>query len=205
MEEFIAIVKESVARKGKLLVPTFAVGRAQVLSMLMAVMFRRQLVPRFPVFLDSPMAIEASRIYLRHQELFDDEMLEFLHEGSIMSDLSSLKATATADESKLINDVPGPCLILAGAGMCTAGRILHHFRNNLWKPETTVVIAGFQSEGPLGGCRWKAKEVRIFGEDRGEGAGPHAGRLQRTRRPDGFAEVVFRHVGFASPGRPDPR
>jgi len=164
-DEFTAIVKEVVAQRGKLLVPTFAVGRAQVLSLTLAWMFRKQLVPHFPVFLDSPMAIEASRIYLRHQELYDDELQAFLREGSLMADLSSLKPTATADESKAINDVPGPCLIMAGAGMCNAGRILHHLRNNLWRPETSVIIAGFQSEGSLGRMLVEgAKEVRIFGE-----------------------------------------
>lgn len=164
-DEFVAIVREVVARKGKLLVPTFAVGRAQVLSLTLAWMFRQQLVPHFPVFLDSPMAIEASRIYLRHPELFDDEMQAFLRDGSLEADLASLKPTATADESKTINDVPGPCLIMAGAGMCNAGRILHHLRNNLWRPETSVIIAGFQSEGSLGRMLVEgAKEVRIFGE-----------------------------------------
>ena len=164
-EEFVAIVKGAIARKGKVLVPTFAVGRAQVLSLQLAWMFRQQLVPHFPVFLDSPMAIEASRIFLRHTELFDDKLTEFLREGSLAADLSSLKPTATADESKLINDLPGPCLIMAGAGMCNAGRILHHLRNNLWRPETSVIIAGFQGEGSLGRMLVEgAKEVRIFGE-----------------------------------------
>ena len=164
-DEFVAIVKDVVARQGRVIIPTFAIGRAQVLTWILAWMFRERLVPRFPVFLDSPMAIEATRIYLRHQELFDDQMLEFMHNGSIMADLSSLKATATADESKAINDVPGPCLIMAGAGMCTAGRVLHHLRNHLWRPDTAVVIAGFQSEGSLGRMLVEgAKEVRIFGE-----------------------------------------
>jgi metallo-beta-lactamase family protein len=165
IEEFTAIMQEAVAKRGRVLVPTFAVGRAQVLTLMMAGLFRRGVVPRIPVFLDSPMAIEASRIYLRHEELFDDEMLEFLREGSLMADLATLKATPTADDSKQINDVPGPCVILAGAGMCNAGRILHHLRNHLWRPETSVIIAGFQSEGSLGRMLVEgAEEVRIFGE-----------------------------------------
>lgn len=165
VEEFTAIVKEAVARRGRVLVPTFAVGRAQVLTLMMAWLFRQRLVAPFPVFLDSPMAIEASRIYLRHEELFDNEMLAFLRHGSLMQDLATLKATATADESKQINDVPGPCVIFAGAGMCNAGRILHHLRNHLWKPETAVIFAGFQSEGSLGRLLVEgAKDVRIFGE-----------------------------------------
>jgi metallo-beta-lactamase family protein len=121
-----------------------------VLTLLLASIFRKGLVKPFPVFLDSPMAIEASNIYRHHVELYDDEMLEFLREGSIERDLATLKATATADESKQINDVPGPCLVMAGAGMCNAGRILHHLKQNLWKPDTHVMIVGYQSHESLG-------------------------------------------------------
>lgn len=131
VDEFVGIVQETVARGGKILVPTFAVGRAQLLALLLSSMFREGKVKPFPVFLDSPMAVEASRIYARHQELFDDEMLTYLREGSIETDLRSLTATVTADESRALNDLTGPCLIMAGAGMCNAGRIQHHLQQNL--------------------------------------------------------------------------
>ena len=165
VQEFIAVLKQAVATKGKVLVPTFAVGRAQLLTALLAWIFRQRLIEPFPVFLDSPMAIEASRIYAHHQELFDDEMIAFLKEKPVTEDLKTMKMTGTAEESKQINDAPGPCLVMAGAGMCTAGRILHHFRNNLWKPETHVLIVGFQSEGTLGRLLVRGeKKVSIFGE-----------------------------------------
>jgi metallo-beta-lactamase family protein len=163
--EFTEIVKQTVAQKGKMLVPTFAVGRAQLLSLLLASMFRKNIVAPFPIFLDSPMAIEASRIYARHAELYDDDMVSYLKEGSLEHDLSTLKLSATADDSKAINNVPGPCLIMAGAGMCTAGRILHHLRHNLGNPEAHVIIVGFQAVGSLGRRLVEgAKSVTIFGD-----------------------------------------
>lgn len=165
VEQFVAVLQEAVADRGKVLVPTFAVGRAQLLTLLLASIFRKRLVKPFPVFLDSPMAIEASKIYQQHIELFDDEMLEFLREGSIERDLATLHLTATADESKRINDVPGPCLVMAGAGMCNAGRILHHLKQNLWRPESHVVIVGYQVHGSLGRLLVEGeKRVSIHGE-----------------------------------------
>ena len=153
------------AQKSKVLVPTFAVGRAQLLTALLAWIFRNRRVEPFPVFLDSPMAIEASHIYERHPELFDEEMVAFLKERPIAKDLATMKLTATPAESRQINGCPGPCLIMAGAGMCNAGRILHHLRHNLWNPEAQVVIAGYQGNGTLGRLLVDgAKQVSIFGE-----------------------------------------
>ena len=131
----------------------------------MAWIFRNKRVEPFPVFLDSPMAIEASRIYARHAELFDEEMLAFLKARPLAQDLATMKMTATPDESRQINHCLGPCLVLAGAGMCNAGRILHHLRHNLWNPEAHVVIAGYQGSGTLGRLLVDgAKQVTIFGE-----------------------------------------
>ncbi len=165
VDQFVDVLKQAVADRGKVLVPTFAVGRAQVLTLLLASVFRKGLVKPLPVFLDSPMAIEASRIYQHHLELFDDEMLGFLREGSIERDLATLELTATADESKKINDVPGPCVVMAGAGMCNAGRILHHLKQNLWRPETHVLIVGYQAHGSLGRLLVEGEQrVSIHGE-----------------------------------------
>lgn len=163
--EFRDILRAAVAEKGKILVPTFAVGRAQLLLVLLACFFRAKELPKFPLFLDSPMAAEASRIYLAHPELFDDELNALRQDHPIASDLDSLTITETADQSRAINNVPGPCLILAGAGMCNAGRILHHLRQNLWKPETHVLIVGYQAQDTLGRQLLDgAKHVSIFGE-----------------------------------------
>lgn len=165
VEEFLQIIKQAVVERGKILVPTFAVGRAQLLSLLLAWAFREGVVKPFPVFLDSPMAIEASKIYQHHRELFDDDMVKFLREGSIEHDLATMSPSVTAEDSKKINEVPGPCLVLAGAGMCTGGRILHHLKQNLWKPETHVVIVGYQAQGSLGRMLVDGvSHVKMFGE-----------------------------------------
>ncbi len=163
--QFIEIVKQGVAKKARILVPTFAVGRAQMLTLLLASIFRRKIIPPFPVFLDSPMAIEASRIYARHEELFDDDMVAYLKEGPLDKDLATMTMSASADDSKRINTCPGPCFIMAGAGMCTAGRILHHLRHNLSNPNTHVIIVGYQARGSLGRRLVDGvKQVTIFGE-----------------------------------------
>lgn len=150
VDEFVSIVQEAVAARGKILVPTFAVGRAQLLTGLLAWMFRTKKVRPFPIFLDSPMAIEATNIYMRHRELFDEGMTKFIAERPLRADLKTMKLCVTAEDSRQINDVPGPCLVMAGAGMCNAGRILHHLKQNLWKPETHVMIVGYQSAESLG-------------------------------------------------------
>jgi metallo-beta-lactamase family protein len=163
--EFEGIVIDAVNRGGKMLVPTFAVGRAQLITLLLGKMFRAGRVKPFPIFLDSPMAIEATNIYQKHPELFDEEMNAFIRDRPLRDDLKTMKPTPTADESRAINDVRGACLVMAGAGMCNGGRILHHLKANLWKPSTHVLIVGYQAYGSLGRLLVDgAKEVKIFGE-----------------------------------------
>jgi metallo-beta-lactamase family protein len=165
IEEFKTIVKQAVETRGKILVPTFAVGRAQLLMLLLSQMFRKKEVRPFPIFLDSPMAVAATKIYLHHEELFDDETLKYIAQRPVQADLKTLKISATAEDSKKINDAPGPCLVMAGAGMCNAGRIVHHLKANLWKPETHVVIVGYQGDGSLGRQLVDGKKiVSILGE-----------------------------------------
>jgi metallo-beta-lactamase family protein len=165
VDEFVRIVKDTVEQRGKILVPTFAVGRAQLITGLLAWMFRTKKVRPFPIFLDSPMAIEATNIYMRHRELFDEGMTKFLAEQPLRADLKTMKLCPTAQDSMKINEQPGPCLVMAGAGMCNAGRILHHLKANLWKPDTHVLIVGYQGDGSLGRRLVNGeKMVSIFGE-----------------------------------------
>ena len=148
-----------------MLVPTFAVGRAQLIAGLLGWMFRNQKAQPFPIYMDSPMAIQASAIYTRHHELFDDATLKFIEQGTLRDELRTMKLCVTADDSRQINQAAGPCLVMAGAGMCNAGRILHHFKANLWKPETHVLIVGYQAAGTLGRQLVDGAEyVKIFGE-----------------------------------------
>ena len=174
VREFEDIIRQALPRKGKILVPTFAIGRTQQILYHLALAFRRRTLPKFPVYLDSPMAVEASKIYLNHQELMDDETKALQRVSSLREDLDSLKATATPEDSQALNSVPGPCLIMAGSGMCNGGRILHHLKYNLWRPETSVMIVGFQAAGTLGRLLVdRAETVRIFGETIAVRAGVH--------------------------------
>ncbi|HKQ47920.1 MAG TPA: MBL fold metallo-hydrolase [Phycisphaerae bacterium] len=165
VEEFVAVVQKAVKAGGKIIVPTFAVGRAQLLTSLLGWMSRKKKISPFPIFLDSPMAIEATKIYTQHRELFHEKMDKFIREKPLREELRTMKMCATADDSKKINDVSGTCLIMAGAGMCNGGRVLHHLKQNLWKPETQVLIVGYQGRGSLGRQLVDGvKEVRIHGE-----------------------------------------
>jgi metallo-beta-lactamase family protein len=163
--EFERIVKEVAKSKGKILVPTFAIGRSQQMLYHLAIMFLRKDISPFPVFLDSPMALEATKIYRKYPDLFDEELVAWQKRGLLPLNRSIFKPSVTANDSKAINDVPGPCVVLAGAGMCNAGRILHHLKFNLDKPTTHVLIVGYQGHGSLGRRLVEGqKVVSIFGE-----------------------------------------
>jgi metallo-beta-lactamase family protein len=159
------VVKKAVDSGGKILVPVFAVGRTQLLLYLLAGAFKRGTLTPFPIYIDSPMAIKATKLYGKHDELFDEEALAMQRSGELLEKLSTVKFCATAEESRALNNIQGPCLIMAGAGMCTGGRILHHFRHNIGRPETTVLFVGYQGQGSLGRRIVDgAESVTIFGE-----------------------------------------
>ncbi len=159
-------MKRAIDLNGKILVPSFAIGRSQQLLYYMARAVQRGNLQEIPVYLDSPMAIEATRIYASHPELYDDEADEMVRLGVIKGDLSRINLSVTPDDSRALNEVKGPCMIIAGSGMCNAGRILHHLRHNLSSPETTVLIVGYQGNGSLGRRLLDgAKSVRIFGKE----------------------------------------
>jgi metallo-beta-lactamase family protein len=159
------VIKKAVESGSKILVPVFAVGRTQLLLYLLAGAFQRGTLSPFPIYIDSPMAIEATKLYQKHVELFDDEALAMQQSGDLRDNLDTVKYSQTADDSRGLNDVRGPCMIMAGAGMCTGGRILHHFRHNLARRGTTVLFVGYQGHGSLGRMIVDGKKsVTIFGE-----------------------------------------
>jgi metallo-beta-lactamase family protein len=160
------IIAKAIQNKAKVLVPVFAVGRTQLLLYLLAGAFKRKTLQRFPIFLDSPMAINATRIYGRSSELFDEEALAMVQTGELLRNLNCARPCSSPGESRALNSVKGPCVIMAGSGMCTGGRIMHHLRHNLPIPETAVLIVGFQSPGTLGRKLVDgAKSVTMFGEE----------------------------------------
>lgn len=166
LAEFGEIIQDAVARKARILVPAFATGRSQQIIYHCEELFCAGTVKPFPIYLDSPMAIEASRVYLRYPDLFDEEAKKLNGSCNLVRNHECVHPTPTAQDSMKLNDVPGPCLIMAGSGMCNGGRILHHLKHGLWKPETTVMIVGFQGEGTLGRMLVDGKSpVKIFGEE----------------------------------------
>lgn len=165
MKEFEQIIQKTVEQKGKMLIPAFAIGRTQQILYHLAILFFQKKIPPFPVFVDSPMAIEAGKVFAHHPDLFDEEATDWKSQGVLPLDRTWFKFTTSVEESKQLNDLKGPCAILAGAGMCNGGRIQHHLKFNLPQPTTHVLIVGYQGYGSLGRQLVDgAKQVRIHGE-----------------------------------------
>lgn len=165
LAEFRGIVEQAVRDRARILVPAFAVGRTQQILFHLDQLFSEGVVQPFPVYIDSPMAIEATRIYHEYPDLLDDETHALMKASPVARFHRHVKPTPTVADSIALNRAHGPCLIMAGAGMCTGGRILHHLKHGLWRPETIVMIVGYQVAGSLGRQLVDgAKSVRIAGE-----------------------------------------
>lgn len=166
MQEFEQIIQKAVEQKGKILIPAFAIGRTQQILYHLAILFFQKKIPPFPVFVDSPMAIEAGKVFAHHPDLFDEEAMDWKNQGVLPLDRTWFKFITTAEESKQLNELNGPCVILAGTGMCNGGRIQHHLKFNLPNPATHVLIVGFQGYGSLGRQLVDgASQVKIHGEN----------------------------------------
>ena len=160
-------VLETAARNGeRVLIPAFAVGRAQLILYYLAEAVREGRLPAdFPIVLDSPMAAEATEVLIRHPEVLDPETARLIDQRQLERDLSGLVVMQSAHESRALNDSNEPCVILSASGMCEGGRIVHHLRHNLWRPGTHVVLVGYMVDGSLGRQLAEgADEVEIFGE-----------------------------------------
>jgi metallo-beta-lactamase family protein len=151
VEEFLAIINTAWKEKGKILIPAFAVERTQEILLLLARAWHEDRLPReLPIILDSPLASAALGIYGDHQDLFDRDSQAFLNQWRGGQFLPTLRLTRNAEESQSLNDISGSALIMAGSGMANAGRILHHLKHNLWRPNCHVVFVGFQAQGTTG-------------------------------------------------------
>jgi metallo-beta-lactamase family protein len=162
----IEVVSRTVGRGGRVLVPAFAVGRAQELVATLHDLFERRALPELPVFVDSPLAREATAVFVRHPELFDSQTRHsFRNDHGAPFGFGRLRYIGSADESRALNDFEEPCIIIAASGMCEGGRILHHLRHGLPEPRNTVLFVGFQAEGTLGRrLRDGADVVNVYGE-----------------------------------------
>ncbi|MCJ7729512.1 MAG: MBL fold metallo-hydrolase [Sedimentisphaerales bacterium] len=159
------VINSTKSRGGNIVVPSFALERSQEILFYIDELLFENAIPHLMVFLDSPMAAQITEIFKRHQELFDEDVRQMVVQNRSPFELPGLKVTTTSDESKAINHISGTCVIIAGSGMCTGGRIKHHLANNISRKESTVMFVGYQAQGTLGRQLVdKAKEVRIFGK-----------------------------------------
>jgi metallo-beta-lactamase family protein len=174
LEEFGSILRHAKRDGGNVLIPAFAVGRTQEILYELATHFDEWQLDDWRVYLDSPMAIEATAVYWKHAELFDEEAQEWLARARALPALPNLTLTRTADESMAINRITHGAIVVAGSGMCTGGRIVHHLKHNLARPECDVVFSGFQAQGTLGRAIVDGRDhVRIHGSPVKVGARVH--------------------------------
>lgn len=152
-------------RGGKVVIPAFAVGRTQEIVYDLHWLSLAKKTPRLPVYVDSPLATDVTEIFRLHPECYDEEALRILHQERDPFGFSTLRYTRSVDESKELNFLRDPAVIISASGMCEAGRILHHLKHTLGKPKNVILFVGFQVENTLGRRLVDgAKEVRIFGE-----------------------------------------
>jgi len=159
------VVNRTAGRGGRIIVPAFAVGRTQQLVLLLHQLANEKRIPNIPIFVDSPLALNVTEVHRDHPECFDDETREYLLHHEDPFGFGRLRYIREVADSKKLNDLHGPFVVISASGMCEAGRILHHLRNNIEDPRNTVLITGFQAQDTLGRKlveKWP--EVRIFGE-----------------------------------------
>jgi metallo-beta-lactamase family protein len=164
--EFRDIIINAHNNRGNIIIPAFAIERTQEIIFTLAKLFKEKQIPPIPVYIDSPLAISATEIFQKNSGCFDEETKQILLSGHSPLDFPSLHYTKTADDSKMLNQQAAGSIIISASGMCTAGRIKHHLKYNLFKPESSVVFVGFQAEGTLGRRLIDgAKQVKLYGED----------------------------------------
>jgi metallo-beta-lactamase family protein len=174
-EELINIILKTTKRGGSVIIPSFAVGRTQELiyelnkyydSHLNEIGTKENELRKIPVYIDSPLAMKATEVFKRNSYAFDKEAKDYIMKGDNPLDFENLHFTVTADESKKLNFLSEPKIIISASGMCDAGRIRHHLKHNLWRKEASIVFVGYQAEGTLGRRLLDGEKcVKLFGED----------------------------------------
>ena len=178
------VVCETVAAGGCIVIPIFAIERAQELIYYLNRLLHDGRIPQLPVFLDSPMAADVNEVFRDHRDCFDAEALQMQASGQAILKFPALKVVRTQEESMAINDVKGPFIVMSTSGMCTAGRIKHHLAHHIEQPECTILFVGYQARGTLGRQILDGnKEVRIHGRSRSG-----AGRVAQIQGISGHAD-----------------
>jgi metallo-beta-lactamase family protein len=161
-----AVIDRAVAEKGKVIIPSFALERTQEIVFILEKLLRHGQIPHVPIYVDSPMAVNITELFSKHIEGFSfaPEFQAYVAKEGNPFSFQAVRYVRTAEESKRLNDVPGPVVILSASGMCEGGRILHHLRNTIDKDTTTILLVGYQAQGTLGRrLQEGAKKVKIFG------------------------------------------
>ena len=159
------VIQAARHQKGNILIPAFAIGRSQEILYMMGMHYDDWELDRWNIFLDSPMAIEASKIYWEYSHLYDEEASELRQRLDTMPKLQNIHFTSSVEESQAINRIKSGAIIIAGSGMSTGGRILHHYKENIWRKECHIMIVGYQAYGTLGRRLINGDEqVRIHGD-----------------------------------------
>ncbi len=167
VESLKEIILQTMRKGGNLIIPAFAVERTQDLLYALNILLRQGAIKPDSIYLDSPLAVTATEIFCRHQDLYDEETKDLSNNGTTCPFyLPGLHLSRTAEESMAINKIPGGAIIISASGMCDAGRIKHHLKHNLWRPEATILLVGYQAAGTLGRRLLEGeKRVRIHGEE----------------------------------------
>jgi len=164
--ELLQAIQHAASHGEKTVIPAFAVERTQEILYILGEFQRNGSLPDIPVYLDSPLAIKATEIFRKNKKYYDEEARAIVDQGFDPFSMPNLKFTASTRESMAINNQSGPCIVIAGNGMCTAGRIKHHLKHNIWREGASLVIIGFQAMGTTGRKIVDgAKHVKIFRED----------------------------------------
>ena len=164
-DKLAGIVNRTYQRGGKIIVPAFAVGRTQQLVLLLHQLINAKKIPSFPIFVDSPLAVNVTEVFRKHPELFDREAEAFVVDHEDPFGFNRLTYIRDVEQSKALNDLHGSFMVISASGMCEAGRVLHHLKNNIGDQRNTVLITGYQAENTLGRkIEEGQKEVPIFGE-----------------------------------------
>jgi metallo-beta-lactamase family protein len=163
--QLAAVIKKAKERKSKIIVPAFSVGRTQEIVYALHRIFEDGKAERIPVFVDSPLAVNATQVFRLHPECFDNEANEFIRKNEDPFGFNQLTYIKEVEESKQLNDVAGPCIIISSSGMAETGRILHHLANNISNPKNIILMVGYCAENTLGRKLIDGeKNVKIFGE-----------------------------------------
>ncbi len=167
LDALAGIINDTVKRGGNIVIPAFAVGRTQTIIYFLHQLLKAGKIPDIPVFIDSPLAISATDIFMHNPQEFDVEAYDMVYKQQDNPlRLPHLNFTRTSDESKAINLLEEPVIIISASGMADAGRILHHLKHNLWRPEASILFVGYQAQGSLGRRLLEgAKRVKIMGEE----------------------------------------